>query len=77
MSVNTVTSYSRFSDSLERELLDTANQHNRAYSVLEGLGMVASFIGRAASSFGRYLVQVAEALNDARARDARFTGSQW
>lgn len=77
MSTSTITSYSRFSDSLERDLLDAAQRDNRAYSVLEGLGMVAGFIGRTASAFGRYLVQVAEALNEARARDARFSGSQW
>lgn len=77
MSASSITSYSRFSDSLERDLLDAATQGNRAYSVLEGMGMVAGYIGRAASAFGRYLVQVAEALNEARARDARFSGSQW
>ena len=76
MSTSSITSYSRFSDSLERDLLN-ASQENRAYSVLEGLGMVAGFIGRGASAFGQYLVQVAEALNEARARDARFSGSQW
>lgn len=77
MSVNSVTTYSRFSDSLERDLLVAASHDARSYSALEGLGMVAGFIGRAVSSFGRYLVQVAEALNEARARDARFSGSQW
>jgi len=70
-------SYSRLSDSLERDLLKAAETGNQAYSVLEGLGMVAGSIGRGFSAFGRYLVQVAEALNEARARDARFTGTQW
>lgn len=73
----TLNSYSRLSDSLERELVKAAHTQNQAYPVLEGLGMVSSFIGRAATAFGRYLVQVAEALNEARARDARFSGSQW
>lgn len=77
MSVSTLNSYSRFSDSLERDLLKAAQTGTQAYSVLEGLGMVAGAIGRGASAFGRYLVQVAEALNEARARDARFTGTQW
>lgn len=73
----TLNSYSRLSDSLERELVKATHTNNQAFSVLEGLGMVAGFIGRCATGFGRYLVQVAEALNEARARDARFSGSQW
>jgi hypothetical protein len=77
MSVTTINSYSRLSDSFERELLEAAQSGNNAYSFLEGLGMVASFIGRTATGFGRYLVLVAEALNEARARDSRFSGSQW
>lgn len=77
MAVSTLNSYSRLSDSLERDLLNAASSRSQAYSVLEGLSMVASAIGRGALAFGRYLVQVAEALNEARARDARFSGSQW
>ncbi|HLV28453.1 MAG TPA: hypothetical protein VKY60_04940 [Burkholderiaceae bacterium] len=77
MSVTTLNSYTRLSDSLEREILKSAENGHQAYPVLEGLAMVANAIGRGASAFGRYLVQVAEALNEARARDARFSGSQW
>ncbi len=77
MAVSALNSYSRLSDSLERDLLKAAESGHQAYSVLEGLGMVSNAIGRGALAFGRYLVQVAEALNEARARDARFTGVQW
>jgi len=77
MTVGSINSYSRLSDSLERDLMQAANNGNQAYSVLEGLGMLSKLIGRSASSFGRYLIQIAEALNEARARDARFSGSQW
>lgn len=76
-STTSLNSYSRLSDSLERELLQAASNGHQAYSVLEGMGMVASAIGRGAAAFGRYLVLVAEALNEARARDSRFSGSQW
>ncbi len=69
--------YSRLSDSLERDLLKAAETGNQAYSILEGFGIVAGMIGRGAKAFGRYVIQVSEALNDARARDARFTGTQW
>lgn len=77
MSATPINSYTRLSDSLERDLLQAAQNGHQAYSVLDGLAMVSSAIGRGASAFGRYLVQVAEALNEARARDARFSGSQW
>lgn len=74
---NYVNPYNHLSDSVERDLAYAANVGNRAYSALEGLAIVASGIARGAAAFGRYLVQVAEALNEARARDARFSGSQW
>ena len=77
MTASSITSYSRFSDSLERELLDVTHQQNRSYPLFRGLGIVARIIGRSVSAFGRYLVQVAEALNEARARDARYSGTQW
>ena len=75
MAINSINS--RFGDSLERELLQSASNGSQAYSVLEGLGIVADTVGRAASAFGRYVIQVSEALNEARARDARYMGAQW
>lgn len=77
MSVITVNSYSNLSDSLERELLRAEASGQRVYSAFEGLAIVAGAISRGAAAVGRYLVAVAEALNEARARDARFSGSQW
>ena len=72
-----INSSTRLSDSVERELADISAAGTRAYSVIDGMAIVANAIGRGASAFGRYLVQVGEALNEARARDARFSGSQW
>jgi len=77
MASSSINSYSRLNDSLERDLLKAAISGNQAYSILEGIGMVANAISRAASTFGRYVVQVGEALNEARASNARFSGSQW
>ncbi|MFT0851506.1 hypothetical protein VRY85_12070 [Achromobacter sp. F4_2707] len=77
MSANYANPYNHLTDSLERDLIWAEQAGNRAYSVLEGLAIVANGIARGATAFGRYLVQVAEALNEARARDARFSGSQW
>jgi len=69
--------YSHLSDSLERELARAAITGERAYSVLEGIAIVARAISRGAAAAGRYFVQISEALNEARARDARFSGTQW
>ncbi|NLC36497.1 MAG: hypothetical protein GX772_08660 [Alcaligenaceae bacterium] len=77
MSANYVNPYNHLTDSLERDLIWAEQASNRAYSALEGLAIVANGIARGATAVGRYLVQVAEALNEARARDARFSGSQW
>lgn len=77
MAVVTINSYSNLTDSLERDLLKAAQNGEQAYSALEGLAIVAGAISRGAAAFGRYLVSVAEALNEARARDARFSGTQW
>lgn len=77
MTVGSINSYSRLSDALERDLMQAAYSVNRAYSVVEGLQIAGKTISRAAAAAGRYLIQLAEALNEARARDARFSGSQW
>lgn len=77
MTVGSVNSYSRLSDSLERDLMQAAYSVNRAYSVIEGLKIAGKSIRRAATATGRYLIQLGEALNEARARDARFSGTQW
>ncbi|NYT21987.1 hypothetical protein H0A73_00065 [Alcaligenaceae bacterium] len=73
MAINSVNTYSRLSDSLERELVQAANSNGQSYSGIEGLGMVFGYIGRAASAFGRYLILVAEAVHEARLRDGRHT----
>ena len=77
MSAIYVNPYNHLSDSVERELARSVNISNRPYSALEGLAIVAKAVARGASAFSRYLLQVAEALNEARAADARFSGSQW
>lgn len=77
MSAIYVNPYSHLTDSVERELARSVNISDRPYSALEGLAIVAKGVARGASAFSRYLLQVAEALNEARAADARFSGSQW
>lgn len=77
MSVVTINTYSRLSDSMERDLLQAASTNNQAYSAIDGLAIVVNAISRGTASFARYLVQVAEALNEARALDSRFSGSHW
>lgn len=77
MSISALNSYSQLSDSVERELADISAAGNRVMSVLNGIATIARALSHGAASFGRYMVQVGEALNEARARDARFSGSQW
>lgn len=77
MAINTLNSYDRLTDSLERELLKAAQNGTNAYSALDGLAIVANCISRGAAAFGRYLVQVSEAMNEARAINSRFAGNQW
>lgn len=72
-----VNPYNHLSDSVERQLAHSVNLSNRPFSALEGMVIVAKAISSAAGWFGRYLLQVAEALNEARAANARFSGSQW
>ncbi len=77
MSSTYVNPYNYLSDSMERDLAHAMHLSNRPYSAFEGLAIVAKGIARGATAFASYLVMVAEALNEARAADARFSGSQW
>lgn len=77
MSSSYANPYSHLTDSVERQLAHSVNISNRPYSALDGLAIVARGVSRAAGAFSRYLLQVAEALNEARAADARFSGAQW
>lgn len=77
MSVTYANPYSHLSDSMERNLAQAMHLSHRPYSALEGLAIVAKGIARGAAAVGNYLVDVAEALNEARAANARFSGSQW
>ncbi|HLU01015.1 MAG TPA: hypothetical protein VKZ70_14885 [Burkholderiaceae bacterium] len=77
MSATYVNPYNHLSDSAERNLAQAMHLSNRPYSAFEGLAIVAKGIARGAAAFGNYLISVAEALNEARAADARFTGTQW
>ncbi|MFA7669047.1 MAG: hypothetical protein WCX93_06850 [Burkholderiaceae bacterium] len=76
MAISSVNTYSRLSDSLERDLLRAAGD-NQSYSIFEGLGIAFGYIGRAASAVGRYLIQVAESVHEARLRDGRYARFQW
>jgi formylmethanofuran dehydrogenase subunit E len=77
MSDISLNQYSRLSDSLERELMRAAATGNESVSVVD-LGKDAlSMLKRAAYNFAMYLVEVSRALDEARAKDARFSRSHW
>jgi hypothetical protein len=77
MSDISLNQYSRLSDSLERELMRAAATGNESVSVVDLGKDTLSMLKRAAYSFAMYLVEVSRALDEARAKDARFSRSHW
>jgi len=77
MSSISINSSTHINDALERQLLQDATTNNQAYPLVQGLVLAAKAVRKGAVAFGRYLVHVGEALNEARAMDARYSGSQW
>lgn len=69
--------YSVLSDSLEQQLVRTAAVAEHGRRVVEfGFGAVR-LAGRLVSTVYDYTVEVSAALNEARARDARFSKAHW
>ncbi|MCQ9617521.1 hypothetical protein L1889_13205 [Paenalcaligenes niemegkensis] len=78
--MSTMTTYShyiRWSDSLERDVMQKALDNGESVSITELAVNVVNFIKRAATGIMNYVVALTEALNEARARDAHFTSSGW
>jgi hypothetical protein len=69
--------YSRLSDSLERDLMRNAMSNGESVSVIAlGKTVLRSF-GKGFMAVADYVVEVTRALDEARAKDARFSRSQW
>lgn len=69
--------YSRLSDSLERELMRAAAEESESVRVTTVAKNALAYLKKAATGVASYLVEVSRALDEARAKDARFSRSQW
>ncbi|MGB6104371.1 MAG: hypothetical protein WBF88_11065 [Pusillimonas sp.] len=69
--------YSRLSDSLERDLMRKALSNGESVSIVTLTQKVLASVKKGVVAVYDYVIAVSEALNEARAKDARFTGSQW
>jgi hypothetical protein len=66
-----------FSDALERAYMHATLSDSRPLSITRGIVKSARFVGRIGAKVLRIVGRHMAALNDARARDVRFTHSQW
>lgn len=73
----TLNANARLTDALERDLLRNAmhtQQNANPYAMLKQVG---KGLARAIGAFARYVAEVHDAMNRARAASAHYTGSQW
>jgi hypothetical protein len=69
--------YSRLSDSLERDLMRDAMSNGESVSVITLGKTVLRSLKTGFMAVADYIVEVSRALDEARAKDARFSRSQW
>jgi hypothetical protein len=69
--------YSRLSDSLERDLMRDAMSNGESVSVITLGKTVLRSLKTGFMAVADYMVEVSRALDEARAKDARFSRSQW
>lgn len=77
MSDISLSSYGRLNDSLERDLMQRTLGNGESISFVAMLKTVKTTLSSVISRVADYVIELTEALNEARARDARFSGSQW
>ncbi|NYT59897.1 hypothetical protein H0A65_13285 [Alcaligenaceae bacterium] len=69
--------HSRLSDSLERDLMRKAMSDGESVSIVALIQKAFTSIKNGVLAANDYIIDVTAALNEARAKDARFSGSQW
>jgi len=77
MSVSALNSNLRLSDAMERDLMRQELTRGEPASIIDLGKFVLATLKKGAVSFWSYVVDVTIALNDARAKDSRFSGAQW
>ncbi len=77
MSDISLSCYGRMNDSLERDLMQRTLGNGESISFVAMFKTVKTTLSSVISRVADYVIELTEALNEARARDARFSGSQW
>lgn len=77
MSVSTLNNSVRLSDSMERDLMTSMLSNGESTSITALAKSVLAVLKKSVVAVWNYTIEVSEAMNEARAKDARFTGSQW
>ncbi|WP_353149511.1 hypothetical protein [Pollutimonas bauzanensis] len=68
---------SRFSDSLERDLMRNALSNGESVSIVSVAKKIAASVKAGFIAFTSYMAELNHALDEARAKDAHFSRSQW
>lgn len=69
--------FSRLSDSVERDLMSNALSNGEAVSITKVFKSIWTALKNGFRAASDYMVDLTEALDDARAKDSRFSRSQW
>ena len=77
MSVTALNHNSRLSDARERDLMRQAIAAGEATSIVDLCKSVLATLKKGVVALYDFVVDVAVAMDDARAKDRQFTGTQW
>lgn len=77
MSVSTLDNSVRLSDSMERDLMTSVLSNGESTSITALAKSVLAALKKSVVAVWEFTVETNAAMNEARAKAARFTGSQW
>jgi len=69
--------YSRLSDSMERDLMQKALSEGESVQAATLARKMLAALIKGVIAVKNYIVEVTRALDEARSKDAHFSGSQW
>lgn len=77
MSDISLSRYGRLNDTLERDLMQRTLGNGESVSIVAVFHTVKAALTTVVRRTAHYVMALTRALNEARARDAKFSGSQW
>lgn len=77
MSDISLSRYGRLNDTLERDLMQRTLGNGESISFVAMMMTVKAGLTIVVTRTASYVMALTRALNEARARDAKFSGSQW